>query len=178
MTEAGWTASADAIRISRLPAARLSVLRVRKPNEAVVASIAKALSSELPLEPNTVAVGSARTLWLAPGEWLIVDHAVEGGAIEAAAPVAHIVEVTDGRVVYEVAGPNAETLLAKGCTLDFHPRAFAPQSCAQSALAQTLVLIERTDQQTFHIYADASLARHLELWFEDALIEFQLGKLH
>jgi sarcosine oxidase subunit gamma len=47
---------------------------------------------------------------------------------------------------------------------------------AQSALAQVFVVVDRpSDEDVFHIYADASYARHLDLWFADATLEFRTG---
>jgi sarcosine oxidase subunit gamma len=126
-------------------------------------------------------MGAAKALWLAPSEWLIVGSAAERSAVVAAgagARAVHLADVTDGRVVYVVSGPRSADLLAKGCTLDFHDRAFPIGACAQSALAQVFAIVERTADTQFHVYADTSLAHHLELWFVDALKEFELRNLN
>ena len=87
---------------------------------------------------------------------------------------AHVADLDEGRVVYVVAGQRARDLMAKGCTIDLHPRAFGAGRCAQSALAQVFVLIDQpNDEPVFHIYADASYAQHLDLWFADAVLEFR-----
>ena len=68
-------------------------------------------------------------------------------------------------------------MLAKGCPLDLHPRAFTPGSCAQSLLAKADVLIHlRADDPrhgpTFDLYVARSFAHYLWAWLEDAGREY------
>lgn len=167
------------VRVIRAQTPPIRVLRLRKADRDGIDAIGRALGVPLPAEPNRATGDALRVLWLAPGEWMIAGHGVEADAVLAAADAAaaaHLADVTEGRMLYVVDGPRSRDLLAKGCTLDLHRRTFPPGRCAQSALAQVFVLIERRhDDARFHIYADASYARHLDLWFEDALIEFGYG---
>ena len=76
---------------------------------------------------------------------------------------AAITDVTDGRVAFRLAGPSAREVLAKGCPLDLHPRAFAPGRCAQSLLAKASVLIHLVDDgpergPSFDVYVARSFA--------------------
>lgn len=158
----------------------IHVLRLRKADRDGIDAIGRVLGVPLPTEPNRGVGDALRVLWLAPGEWMIVGHGVEADVVLAApargAAAVHLANVTQGRIRYVVDGPRSRDLLAKGCALDLHRRTFQPGRCAQSALAQVLVLIERHhDDDCFQVYADASYARHLDLWFEDALIEFGNG---
>ena len=57
-----------------------------------------------------------------------------------------LTDVSDGLVTFTLAGPSARDVLAKGCPLDLHPRAFTPGSCARSLLAKADVLL--------HLHAD------------------------
>jgi sarcosine oxidase subunit gamma len=68
-------------------------------------------------------------------------------------------------------------VLAKGCPLDLHPRAFATGNCAQSLLAKASVLIHlpNDDAQrgpTFDLYVARSFAHYLFAWLEDAGREY------
>ena len=86
---------------------------------------------------------------------------------------AAITDVTDGRVAFRVAGPSARDVLAKGCPLDLHPRAFPPGRCAQSLLAKASVLIHLVDDgpergPSFDVYVARSFADYLWTWLEDA----------
>jgi sarcosine oxidase, subunit gamma len=138
----------------------------------------------LPLEPNTWRRGGGReALWLGPDEWLVTCPAPEAAGLagslrDALAGVhAAITEVTDGRVAFRIAGPSARDVLAKGCPLDLHPRAFPPGSCAQSLLAKADVLIHLLDDDpercpSFDLYVARSFAHYLWMWLEDAGREY------
>lgn len=180
MADLGFTRSVRDVSIVRAQTPPIHVLRLRKADRDAIDAIGRVLGVPLPAEPNRAAGDALRVLWLAPGEWMIVGHGVAAEAVLAAAAhgtaAVHLADVTEGRILYGVEGPRSRDLLAKGCTLDLHRRTFEAGRCAQSALAQVFVLIERCHaDDRFHVYADASYARHLDLWFEDALIEFGNG---
>jgi sarcosine oxidase subunit gamma len=68
-------------------------------------------------------------------------------------------------------------VLAKGCPLDLHPRAFPPGACAQSLLAKVAVLIHLQDDDrargpSFDVYVARSFAHYLWMWLEDAGREY------
>ena len=102
--------------------------------------------------PNTVTRSEALSaLWLGPRSWLLVaggasplgDFAAKRDALNAAG--AALFDVGAGRVAWTISGAHAATVLAKGCPLDFHPRAFPPGTCAQSLYGHVAMLIVRHD---------------------------------
>ena len=178
MTEDGWETGGADVRIRRIDPPRVQILRLRRPSTATLASLDACLGLALPRVANRAAGHAPRALSLAPDEWMLVgstrnDEAVMAAAADAA--VAHVANVSHGRIVYQVEGRMAPALVSKGCTLDLHPRTFGGRDhCALSVLAQVPILIDQVaDDPVFHVYADASYAHHLELWFEDAAIEFR-----
>ena len=66
--------------------------------------------------------------------------------------------------------PDARKILAKGCTLDLHPREFGPGQCARSALARASVLLvaEPGDTPQFTIIVARSFADYLFRWLANA----------
>jgi sarcosine oxidase subunit gamma len=124
----------------------------------------------LPTKPNTTAGSDTLTaLWLGPESWLLVA----GGASSLTDFVAKrdalnqkggaLFDVSASRVAWAIAGPRAAQVLAKGCPLDFHPRAFAVGACAQSVYGDVNVLIEKRDETpTFTLMAARSLARDVD----------------
>jgi sarcosine oxidase subunit gamma len=54
-------------------------------------------------------------------------------------------DVSASRIAWTIAGPRAATVLASGCPLDFHPRAFPACTCAQSVFGHVNVLVEKRD---------------------------------
>ena len=146
-------------------------------------AVRRAAGVDLPQEPNTVArAGELRALWLGPNEWLLVGPA--GRETELAPALAQalagrhagVTDVSEARTAIRVAGPRARALLAKGCPLDFHPRAFGIGSCAQSGLAGANVTIELIDDRpTFEIGVLDSFADHLWRWLEQASTDWRVG---
>lgn len=131
------------------------------------AAVRDAFGVHLPLRPNTLARSDALTaLWLGPRSWLLVagdapplDHyPARRDAINAAGGA--LFDVSAGRVGWTVAGPRAADVLAKGCPLDLHPRAFAPGTCAQSLFGRIGVLVARCDDTpAFALLVPRSYAR-------------------
>ena len=145
MIEVAWSTETARIRIERTTPRYLAVLRIRKPTAEAVGTVETELGLALPRRPNCREGTAPAALWLGPTEWMIVGEtplALERSP-QLVAGAVHLADVTDGWVVYRASGPDAGELLAKGCTLDFHPRSFSAGRCAQSALAQVFVVVER-----------------------------------
>ena len=151
-------------------------LRADASDAELLAELADAVGVALPVRSNTVARGDGgrRALWLGPDEWLLVDEPGGGDAlvarVEEAAGVrwATAVDLSANRVVLELSGPRVRDLLAAGCALDLHPRAFGPDRCAQTMLARAQVILER-DGDAFRLLVRPSFARYLAGWLLDAL---------
>ena len=177
MVDEPWQVAAHDVTVARIPTPALQLLRLRGFDDVVLSALDRCLSIELPRVPNHAAGTDPRAVALAPGEWMISGSRVPDATLLAAAAgarVAHVADLGEGRVVYSVAGPRARDLVAKGCTIDLHPRIFGLGRVAQSALAQVFVVIDQpSEEAVFHIFADASYAQHLDLWFADAVLEFQ-----
>jgi sarcosine oxidase subunit gamma len=147
-------------------------------------AVGRTLDLLLPTEPCTSASREPiSALWLGPDQWLLIcpepEAAGVAGSLREALRDVHaaITEVTDGRVAFRLAGPSAREVLAKGCPLDLHPRAFPPGACAQSLLAKAPVLLhlhgdDREHGTSFDVYVARSFAHYLWLWLEDAGREY------
>jgi sarcosine oxidase subunit gamma len=136
---------------------------------------AAVLALRLPIAANTVASAGARSVfWLGPDEWLLVDE--PGNAPDLVARLRSalqgihcaVVDVSASRVVLVVSGPDAEEILAKAATLDFHVKGFPVGTCAQTNIARTQGIIHRTARDEFRILVRPSFARYLSAWLEDA----------
>jgi sarcosine oxidase subunit gamma len=169
----------------RLCERRLGKIELRgdPDDRAFMAAVGRTLDVLLPGEPNTTAArGDLTALWLEPHAWLLTcppdEVAAHIGSLREAVSDVHaaITDVSDGRVALRLGGPNARDVLAKGCPLDLHPRAFAAGRCAQSLLAKASVLIHLLDDDvpgpTFDVYVARSFAHYLFAWLEDAGREY------
>ena len=142
-----------------------------------------ALGFALPLEPNTVEESGERAaLWLGPNEWLILTAPDEQEGLlqslrEALGEIfAAVTDVSGGQTVIALSGPHARDVLAKGCTLDLHPRVFGPGRCAQTLVAKSGALIRQRDKEpSFELIVRRSFADYLWRWLEDAAGEYGLG---
>jgi sarcosine oxidase subunit gamma len=152
-------------------------LRVKPPVAAYLAGV------PLPLQPNRVAsMRELRTLWLGPDEWLVT--APEGAAPELMVRLARaltgrhatVTDLSTSRAAIEIVGPRARDLLAKGCGLDLHPRAFGPGDCAQTLFARLPVIIDQiTAAPVYRLFVRRSTARWLADWLIDAADEFRFA---
>lgn len=167
------------LTLQALPSECHLTLRGNASNTRLDTAIAEALGIDLPRRVGEVAGVDQKILALGPDEWLIVAPDDTRGPLteklnRSLAGVHHaLVDVSASRAVIEVKGERARDLLAKGMTLDLHPRAFTPPSCAQTLLARIGVLLEQTDgTPTFRLYVRASFAAFLASWLIDAAEEF------
>ena len=159
-------ASGDAVALREVPF--LAQVNVR-------ADAAAARALGLPLAPNTTRTdGERTTLWLGPDEWLAVgpdgDAAAIAQELEAAgAGWVSTVDLSSNRTAIDLTGPGVRDLLAAGCSLDLHPRAFGPDRCAQTMLARAQVILEQRGEDAFRVHVRGSFAVYLASWLIDAV---------
>jgi sarcosine oxidase subunit gamma len=171
------TRTAGAVRLTELPFWGQLNLRIAA-DAGLDEQVATALGAALPREPGTTAASDSRQiLWLGPDEWLILsppgtDATLEGDLRRALADQpASVVEVSSGRTIIEIAGPQARALLSHGCALDLHRRAFPAGHCAQTMFAQAAIVLIAQDVDTpiFWLLVRASFADYLATYLLDAL---------
>jgi sarcosine oxidase subunit gamma len=134
-----------------------------------VAEVHRLFGISLPTAPNTIAKsGGLTVLWLGPSSWLLftglapllADFNAKRDAFSAARSA--LFDVSASRVAWTVSGPRATTVLAKSCPLDFHPRAFPANTCAQSLFGHVDALfIKHDDAPTFTVLVARSFAHHV-----------------
>ena len=131
------------------------------------------LGQPLPTIANTFTAGENTIYWLGPDEWLLATGlGKENGIAEhlgksLSGQCYSLVDVTGGQVLLRLGGSHAREVLAKGCTLDLHPRVFKAGQCAQTTLAKTSMLIALIDDApTFDIIVRRSFAEYAALWLQ------------
>jgi sarcosine oxidase subunit gamma len=170
---AAFAALPDAVRISAEPFTAMTDLRVDAASGVPVRGAA------LPRTPNTwVPAGDGRLVWLGPDEWLLTSpgtapEALEAelaGALRPSGGVA--VDVSAQRTVLRLGGVRVREVLAKGCSIDLHPRVFTPGSCAQTTLGQAGVVLLALGGGEFAVIVRSSFAGYLATWLLDASLEY------
>ena len=148
-----------------------------------LAAVEGLLSVALPLEPNTIAQGEDFTIcWMGPDEWLLIlPPGAQTRAVAALREAlgehhASAVDTTGGYTLVNVAGARRRKLLAKGCTLDLHPRSVSPGQCAQTNLGKAGVLLiprgDTSDSQSFDVIVRRSFADYLGIWLRHSGHEY------
>lgn len=165
-----------AVELRELQASVMLDLRL-DPADAVALSAAEtALACKLPLVPNrSVAAGARMALWLGPDQWLIVLPPADPVPLAQALAGHHasVVDVSDLRAIFELAGPRAPDVLRKGCAVDLHPREFRPGFCALTALARVRAAIRQAGERpAYQVWVERSYAEYLWNWLMDAMREF------
>lgn len=121
---------------------------------------------------QTIAAQSDLSMrFLGPGEWLVVSEVeAPSGLVRRLEALcdggAYVVDQSDGRVVFRIAGPNVRSILAKGIGLDLHPSAFTVGGSANALCGHIPVNLARTDEDTFELIVPRSYAESL---FEDLM---------
>ena len=163
------------VSIGVLAGSRFLSLRLNPHRGQALEATERILGQPVPLDPNTFTAGKHRVYWLRPDEWLIVTGAecVSGLGSKLAEALAGshaaVNDVSAGNVELLVSGADARTVLAKGCTLDLHPREFAPGQCAQTGLGKAAVLLAAgSDPSTYAIIVRRSFSGYLCRWLANA----------
>jgi sarcosine oxidase, subunit gamma len=150
---------------------------------AFLSAIRSVAGLDLPVKPNTsTSAGGLTMLWLGPTEWWIIgadgdqDKLCPAFAQAFQGQHAAIIDVSESRAVISVSGAKARDLLARGISLDLHPRVFQPGQCAQTGMTRANVLIHQTDSvPSYDLYVLKSFADYLWQWLHLAGRDFKLG---
>lgn len=130
--------------------------------------VASVLGGDLPIQPNTVVVyGGITIFWLGPDEWLV--HTPEDGQDDLIGRLratlgdtfSAVTDVTDYFVVIEMRGADCRDVLARGCSLDMHPRNFGAGQCAQSHFSHATVLLHQINDTDFDVQVRWTYAQYL-----------------
>lgn len=167
----------DGLRVAELPSLGHLNLRLDPDSKSLVGKAESVLGVSLPVEPNRATGSPERAaLWLGPDEWLLLtprdaqlallddlERALKGQKFA-------VNDISSGQTVISVSGPSARELLARGCSVDLHPRGFGPGHCAQTLFAKATVILCQWDDEppAFELVVRRSFADYLWCWLTDA----------
>ena len=174
-----WTAALaelpDAVRITPEPYVAMVDVRVPTP----VADATTVAGTPLPTTPDTwTPTADGRLVWLGPDEWLLTStgaapHLLEEELREQLRPVGGTaVDVSAQRIGLRISGARAREVLAKGCSVDLHPRAFPAGRSAQTTLGLAGVVLLALGEDDFAVLVRSSFAGYLATWLLDASLEY------
>jgi len=168
------------VSITEEPFAAMADLWV-DPSSPAATTVGALLGADLPTAPNTAVTGDTATaIWLGPEEWLITTAERSGPALEVALQSAvresggAATDVSAQRTTIRVSGPQARHVLAKGCSLDLHPRVATVGTALQTmlGLAAVVIVVLDDDGTDYRLLVRSSFARYVAEWLLDASSEF------
>ena len=139
------------------------------------------LGVDLPTVPNTwVPTDAGSAVWLGPDEWLLTSATDAPEELEARVRGAVVglggsaTDVSAQRIALRLRGTRVRDVLAKGCSIDLHPRVFGRGSSAQSTigLAGVVLLALSDGGDDYLVLVRSSFAGYLADWLLDAALEF------
>ena len=153
----------------------MTLLTLRGDGAMFHAAVARVLGVALPTASGERAVAGERVaIWMGPDEWLIQstqDMAadLERGFREALGSQHYaVVDVSSGYTVIDIEGANVRAVLASGCPLDLHPRAFVEGQCAQTHFFKAGITLCRNGDDRFQVIVRRSFAEYGCLMLLDA----------
>lgn len=171
-----FAALQGSVGLAELPFHAMVSLRV-DPKGLAADGAGLALGAPLPEPGAATAADEVDVLWLGPDEWLLVGppgvrHEMAERLRRAiGAEPGSVVDTSAARTAILVSGGSAREVLAHGCPLDLHPRAFPPGRCAGTLLARERVVLHARHDGIV-VLVRTSAARYLADWLLDAATEY------
>lgn len=163
------------------PARVWSLVARRGAVDALYAAAEQELGLPWPKTPRYAALGSTFVVWTGPDRWLLVEgSAGRSERAPAALPAgiaSHVyaTDQTDALQILHLSGPRLRDALAKGVSIDLHPRCFAPGDAAVTQVSHlTVNLWQISDAPIFGVAVARSLAGSFASWLAASAAEFGL----
>lgn len=155
-----------------LPRRDLVQVMVRRGREhAFAAAMAQAFGMAPPAPGHAASGGAVTAIWIQPGAFMLAcaEPGLAERATQAFAGLAMVEDQSHGRTTIAVSGPSARAVLARGCRIDLHPRAFGPGRAAGTPIAQIGCLVHQVDDApSFELTVFSTLAEPFFHWLVEA----------
>ena len=131
-----------------------------------------------PLANHFETAGERHIVWLGPDEYLLLCESGKEKALydtlTSTIKTNHfaITDVSDSLCALSLSGEAVRDVLAKGCSLDFHPSKFGAGRCAQSLLAHAGITLMALPDDAFILICRTSFAPYVHDWLVDAALEY------
>ena len=131
-----------------------------------------------PLANHFETAGERHIVWLGPDEYLLLCESGKEKALydtlTSTIKTNHfaITDVSDSLCTLSLSGAAVRDVLAKGCSLDFHPSKFGAGRCAQSLLAHAGITLMALPDDAFILICRTSFAPYVHDWLVDAALEY------
>jgi methylglutamate dehydrogenase subunit D len=146
--------------------------------DQLAAAIGAATGLELPHGPKRAVSNGVALIGMGPHEWLAVAEGEQGRAglariKDAAQGLASVVDQSQAKAVLRLSGTRARDVLAKGCGLDLHARAFKPGDAAMTQVALIPCQLWQLDETpSFELSVPLGYAASLWSWLTASAAEY------
>lgn len=164
----GKAGGAPGVTIAERVGLGLATVALRKGHgDALRQAVAEAYGVALPDGSRIVQGPQVSFVGYGPGQWLAVSETLgsETLARDLANRLKGLASISDqsgGRTVLRLSGPHARDVLAKGLSIDLHPRAFAAGNAATSTISLMGVQLWQVDDTPIY---DIALFRSVSASF-------------
>jgi len=144
----------------------------------VQAAILAGFNLELPAAQRAATSATMTAIWIQPGMWMLSAAGHAEGAMaraikDATGDAASIVDQTHGKTVLTLSGAKARDVMARGCRLDLHPRAFMPGHSAVTQVAHIGCMLRQFDEiPSYEMLVPSSFAETFFGWLTHSAAEF------
>lgn len=147
--------------------------------DALAAKFRADFGCELPKTPRRVLTGGLSIMWAGPSRWLAVTSAGDthfsGDLAARLAGIASVIDQGHALALLRLSGPRIRDALAKGFTLDLHPRAFGPDDVAITSVSHiTAQICQTSADPVYEVAVARSLAPSFWHWLVASSAEYGL----
>ncbi|SDO37423.1 N-methylglutamate dehydrogenase subunit D [Filomicrobium insigne] len=171
---------ADQVRIVARENVQIVGITAReRETESLVLAFRAVYGLDLPMKPARVEKDGLAVVWAGWHQWLLMSDVAAVPDLEQIMRAdfggyAAVVDHSDARAIVAVSGRRARDLLAKGVSIDLHPRVFTTGDAAATAISHVGMHIWQTDEKpTFELAVPRTYADSLWRWMERASAEYQ-----
>ena len=147
------------------------VLAGRGPDaDGITAMLVRLHGAVPPRLPRLSAGPSFDMVATGPGRWLVIsgDRAIAASLAAVLGTTCAVSDQSDGLALVRIAGPAARSVLAKGCPVDLHDRAFAVGAAAATMIGSINATVRRRPDAgsapVFDLAATRSMAGSFAHW--------------
>lgn len=154
-----------------------SVVARRNQAERAAAAALQACGAAPPTSPAFTTSGDLAFIWSGPGHWLALEpqgtEPVESRFGAVFGSLASVFDQGGSRVLLELRGPRVRDVLAKGVSIDLHPRAFKSGDAAVTTASHLAVhLWQVTDEPVYRLLVVRTYFDSLWRWLAVSAVEY------
>lgn len=141
---------------------------------AIAEAVSAITGCAIPPARRVIFAGTNAVAWMSPDELLLLLAAGTGAAtVEALGETLHgnhhlVVDVSDARAVFRIAGPGARSVLASGAPIDLTPASFGSGDLRRTRLGQLAAAFWMPEPDVFDLVCFRSVAGFVADWLDIA----------